>query len=50
MVYAETMDDVVGEIICYRKGASYRPDGEYFWKKNAEENFKKLIADLGKGS
>lgn len=47
MVYAETLDDVVDEIISYRKGASYRPDGEHFWKKNAEENFRELIIDLG---
>lgn len=47
MVYAETIDDIVDEIISYRKGGSYRQNGEYFWKQNAENNFRELIADLG---
>ncbi|SFB94844.1 class I SAM-dependent methyltransferase [Butyrivibrio sp. YAB3001] len=44
MVYAGSLSDVISEIKCYRKGRTYRPKGELFWKKNADKNFRELIS------
>lgn len=46
MAYAGTDQDVINEIKAYRKGDSYRLEGELFWKKDAKDNFREYIASL----